>query len=132
MRSTAREVVYKFIFSKLFNSDNEGLFDVLLNVLESDNDKNFAKTLLDAVVANDEQYEKTISELSHNFKFDRLLKPDLCALKIGMAELDCFPETPVPVVIDEAIKLTVKYSTDKSPDYVNGVLAAYVKRKGRG
>ena len=104
----------------------------MLNVLESDNDKNFAKTLLDAVVTNDEQYEKTISELSHNFKFDRLLKPDLCALKIGMAELDCFPETPVPVVVDEAIKLTVKYSTDKSPDYVNGVLAAYVKRKGRG
>ena len=54
MRSTAREVVYKFIFSKLFNSDNEGLFDVLLNVLESDNDKNFAKTLLDVVVTYDE------------------------------------------------------------------------------
>ena len=47
MRSLARECVFKFIFSRLFNPNDEGLFTVLINDL-SDNDKVFAGELLDA------------------------------------------------------------------------------------
>ena len=48
-----------------------------------------------------------------------------------MAELENFTETPVAVAIDEAVKLSVKYSTEKSPDFVNGVLAAFAKELKR-
>lgn len=127
MRSSSREIVFKYIFSKLFNSDDEGLFDVLLSERGGEADKAFATALLKSVEENNDKYDEIISRFSHNFKFDRLLKTDLCAIKIGMAELDNFPDTPVPVVIDEAVKLSAKFSTDRSPDFVNGILAAYSK-----
>jgi len=127
MRSSSREIVFKYIFSKLFNPDDEGLFAVMLSELDNESDKDFAAALLKAVEENNDRYDETVSRFSHNFKLDRLFKADLCAIKIGMAELDKFPETPVPVAIDEAVKLSVKFSTDRSPDFVNGILAAYSK-----
>ena len=53
MRSLAREAVFKFLFSQLFNPDDEGLFTVLCKDL-NENDCDFAKKLLDSVVSNEE------------------------------------------------------------------------------
>lgn len=128
MRSTSREIVFKYIFSKLFNPDSEGLFAALLSASDCNaSDKEFATALLSAVESGSAGYDDAIANLSQNFKPERIFKTDVCAIKIGMAELDNFKDTPVPVVIDEAVKLSAKFSTDKSPDFVNGVLAAYVR-----
>jgi hypothetical protein len=45
MRSLARESVFKYLFSQLFNPNDEGLFTVLCKELNED-DKAFAKNLL--------------------------------------------------------------------------------------
>ena len=125
MRSYARECVYKYLFSKLFN-DNEGLFDVLTKDL-SDNDKSFAIKLLNSVTKNEEKYLENICSLAQGYKLERVFNADKCALLIGMAELDNFTETPTPVIIDEAVKLVSIFSTEKSTDFVNGILAQYAK-----
>ena len=128
MRSLAREIVFKFIFSKLFNSDDEGLFNVLSKELSTD-DKTFAKSILDSIDQNQTEYLSSIESLSIGYKLNRLINADKCALLIGIAELNVYPETPIPVVIDEAVKLSAKYSTENSTDFVNGVLAEYARRK---
>ena len=125
MRSLAREAVFKFIYSKLFNPDDEGLFDVLIKDLNTE-DKIFAAQLKDFVEKEQDKYYLTISNLSIGYKFDRVYKADRCALLIGMAEFDNFKNTPKIVIIDEAVKLSTKYSTENSPDFVNGVLAKYI------
>ena len=128
MRSLAREVVFKFIFSKLFNPDDEGLFKVLAKDL-SQPDKDFAQKLLDTINENESVYLSSIESLSIGYKLNRVINADKCALLIGIAELNAFPETPVPVVIDEAVKLSAKFSTENSTDFVNGLLAEYSRRK---
>ena len=125
MRTVARECVFKFIFSKLFNQDNEGLFAHLCNEL-SDDDKDFANLLLTNVLNNQQIYLDKIEQLSENFRLNRILNTDKCALLIGMAELENISATPVAVAIDEAVKLSAKYSGDRSPDYVNGILAGFL------
>ena len=61
MRSLARECVFKYLFSKLFNPCDEGLFDVLIKELKED-DKIFATDLLNAITKKEEFYlEKIIS-----------------------------------------------------------------------
>jgi len=124
MRSLARESVFKFIFSRLFNPSDEGLFDVLVKDLSQD-DKEFAKNLLFAIDENYTSYISIIEKQVIGYKIDRVLNTDKCALLIGIAELNNFKETPIPVIIDEAVKLVAKYSTEKSTDFVNGVLAEY-------
>lgn len=131
MRRQAREAVFKFIFSKLFNSNDEGLFNVVIKDL-SDDDKKFATTLLSAVEKDMEKNLSVISDLAIGYKLDRLFNADKCALLIGIAELDNFKETPIPVVIDEAVSLSAKYSTEKSTDFVNGILSNYVRGKING
>ncbi len=126
MRSLARECVFKYLFAKFFNSNNEGLFAVLLNDNNlSDSDKDFANELLNFIEKNYCNYCNKIEDLSLSFKLDRIFIADKCSILIGFAELDNYLDTPVPVIIDEAVKLSAIYSTEKSTDFVNGILAKY-------
>lgn len=128
MRSLAREIVFQYVFSRLFNQGDEGLFDVLAQDLSKD-DKLFAKKLLDAVTENENRFNDELKSLSENFRFERIFAADRCAIYIGMAELSFFNDTPKAVAIDEAVKLSAKFSTEKSTDYVNGILAEYAKKQ---
>ena len=127
MRSLARESVFKYLFSRLFNPSDEGLFEVLIKDLK-DNDKEFAKSLLNFVLSNEQNYLEKIGELAFGYSLDRIHKADKCILLLGFAELDNFKETDVPVVIDEAVKLASTYCTERSTDFINGILAEYVRR----
>jgi len=128
MRSLARESVFKYIFSRLFNPSDEGLFVVLCNDLNED-DKIFATKLLTTLLENEQVYLNRIQDLSVGFDVDRIFSTDKCAILIAMAELDSHPQTPIAVVVDEAVNLVAKYSTENSTNFVNGILAKYVKEK---
>ena len=130
MRSLAREVVFKFIFSRLFNQGDEGLFDILL-VSEklTNDDRIFADSLLKAVDKKIDTYFDIIGKMAVGYKLTRVINADKCAIVIGMAEMDEFKSTPIPVVINEAVNIAAKYSTEKSADFVNGILAAYAEGK---
>ncbi len=125
MRSLAREAVYKYIYSKLFNQD-EGLLAVLIKEL-NEVDKEFALAIYDGVVEKENIYLSTLEKLAERYNLNRILLSDRCAILVAMAELDKFPDTPKAVVIDEAVKIARKYSTEKSTDFVNGILAQYIK-----
>lgn len=126
MRSVARETVFQYLFSRLFNQQDEGLFDVLIKNL-NDDDKAFAEKLKNSVEENLKKYDGEIENLVNNYKVSRIFSADKCAILLGMAEIDNFPDTPKIVVIDEAVKLAAKFSTENSTDFVNGVLAEYAK-----
>ena len=133
MRSLARETVFRFIFAKFFNPDDEGLFAVLLKDKElTDDDREFASQLLLAVESGRDKNIEKINAFAEKNSFRMVHVADKCALLIGMSELDNFPATPVPVVIDEAVKLAARYSTEKSTDFVNAILAECAKEKNIG
>ena len=126
MRSEVRESVFKYIFARLFNPSDEGLFAVLCKSFNED-DQKFANELLSGIDNGQEKYLKIIEELSIGFKLERLYNADKCALIMGMAELENFKETPIPVVINETVNIVAKYSTESSTNFVNGILAEFVK-----
>ena len=131
MRRQSREAVLKYTYSKLFNANDEGLFDVLLNELNED-DKNFARQLLSYVESGWDKYVEIIDRLSQGYQLDRIILIDKCALVMGMAEMDNFENTPLPVIIDETVTITAKYSTERSSAFVNGILSTYNKEKENG
>jgi N utilization substance protein B len=127
MRSTAREVVYKYLFSRNFNGEDPKLYRALCedSTLNSD-DKSFADALLKTILNNYDSLLKTVEDIVEGYKLDRIFTTDKCSLIMGIAELKFF-DTPKAVVIDEVVSLAGIYSTDKSVDFVNGVLAKFVK-----
>ena len=133
MRSLARETVFKFLFAQLFNPSDEELFAVLIKDDRlNDQDRQFASDLLDVIQNNKQKYLDIIRKMAEGFTLSRLFASDKCALLIGLAELDNFKETPVVVAIDEAVKLAAKFSTEKSTDFVNGLLAEYAREMNNG
>ncbi len=128
MRSLAREAVFKYIYSRLFNPNDEGLFDVLCKEL-NDSDKKFAKMLLDGVDENMDKYLSNINTLATGYKLSRVYNADKCALLMGMAELERFPETDTAIIIDEVVNLVSKFSAENSTDFVNGILAQCAKNR---
>ena len=77
---------------------------------------------------NEQKYLERISELTINYKPDRIHKTDKIAILIGMAELAKFPDTPIPVVLNEAVNLSAKYSGEGGTNFVNGILGVYIKK----
>lgn len=126
MRTLVRETVFKFIFSKLFNQDDEGLFDVLIKDFSA-SDKSFANELISAVNSNYDGYVQKLSDMAVGYKFERLYNVDKCLIILGMAELDNFPDTPSAVIINEIVNISAKYSTENGMNFINGILAQYAK-----
>ena len=126
MRTYARECVFKYLFARLFNPSDEGLFALLCKELNQDDNK-FANDLLLAVDNGYDKYIEKIEQLSIGFKLNRLHRADKCAILLGMAELDNFRETPIAVVINEVVNIVAKYSTESSTSFVNGILADFAK-----
>ncbi len=72
--------------------------------------------------------DKIIKELAFGWDIDRLFKIDKDILRISIIELLFLKDAPHKVVIDEALELAKKYSTDDSPSFINGILAKVVER----
>jgi len=62
------------------------------------------------------------------WQLSRLSTVDKSILRLAVYQLKFCPDIPPRVVINEAIELAKKFSTDKSPAFVNGVLDAILKK----
>jgi N utilization substance protein B len=84
--------------------------------------RHFAMELLERTEFYGEFALGLIEKFSQNWELGRLAHIDRVVLKIAITELLCFEEIPTKVTINEAIEIVKKYSTDKSSQFVNGVL----------
>src|SRR3954469_9730208 len=80
--------------------------------------------LVRGVEANGQQIDDLIATHSKGWTIQRMPTIDRNVLRIGTFELLQRPDVPVAVVIDEAVELAKRFSTDNSGRFVNGVLAA--------
>lgn len=124
MRSYAREVAFCKIYTYLMSGDYDGDFSQFDLEKLTEEDLSFADALVKGVMEQKAQLDGIVAELSRSFKLHRIYRPDLAALELALFEMkNC--ETPHPVVINEAVSIAKKYSTEKSVSYVNGILAAF-------
>lgn len=70
------------------------------------------------------ELDKVIGAHSHGWTLARMPAIDRNVLRLGAYELAHRPDVPVAVVIDEAVELAKRFSTDDSGRFVNGVLSA--------
>lgn len=84
--------------------------------------------LLTGVELGRESIDEKIVEHAKGWVLSRMPALDRAILRLAIFELMQRPEVPVAVVIDEAVELAKKFSTDDSGRFVNGVLAAVAKQ----
>lgn len=77
---------------------------------------------------NLEKCDELITGSTIKWQFTRLSPVDKSILRLSVYQLKFCTDIPPKVVINEAIELAKKYSTDKSPAFVNGVLDAVLRK----
>ena len=123
-----KEVVDTFVLKtiKRFELKNKK-HQELLPEYKNDEDKEFARKLFRATILNADQYQRYMSDASHNWDFSRLAYMDVVIMQIAIAELMTFPGIPVNVTINEYVDLAKYYSTPKSGSYITGMLDAIAR-----
>lgn len=94
----------------------------------------FGEALLRTVCEEDEQLLGIIEPALRNWDADRVAVTDMVVLKMALAEFTGFPTIPTKVTLNEFVEIAKRYSTDKSKDFVNGILDRLMKqldRKGK-
>ena len=95
--------------------------------LEAQNDvKNFAVAIAEIFQNNHSEIDDIIKKYSKNWDFQRLVKMDKDILRIAIVELLYIKDAPMKVIVDEALELAKKYSTDDSTSFINGILAKII------
>ena len=132
MRNAAREAALNVVFAQQFNTD---CLDVLKKKvfkqfkLEKDEDLLFACDLIATVEEHRTELIQGIEDACHHYKENRINRTDKSILLIAMAEIRYFDEIPPIVSVSEATGLARKYSTEKSADFVNGVLSGVINEQ---
>lgn len=82
----------------------------------------FASELTSGVLHQMQQVDDAIDAASSNWRLEEIGKVERAVLRLGTYELLFDRETPVSVVIDEAVELAKTYAGDEAGRFVNGVL----------
>ncbi len=87
----------------------------------------FGEKLLQTVVDKDKEYEELIAPALENWEVDRVANIDMILLKMALCEFFIFASIPTKVTLNEYVELSKIYSTDKSKDFINGILDKLLK-----
>lgn len=89
--------------------------------------RGFAYQLVTEVRAQLDSLDAPIREQSNNWRIERMAIVDRNILRLGAYEL-LHTETPLPIVLNEAVDLARRFGSDPSPAFVNGILDALATR----
>ena len=82
----------------------------------------FARNLFEGTVGEVAQLDGMIAEHATHWRTERMPAIDRNILRMALYEILHHPETPGAVVMNEAIELARRFSSEDSAEFVNGVL----------
>jgi transcription antitermination protein NusB len=84
--------------------------------------RGFAEDLFRAAAERQPRIDELIAEHSRHWRLERMPAVDRNLLRMAVAEMLAFRSTPFPIVINEALEIGRRYSSDESITFLNGVL----------
>lgn len=101
----------------------------------------FGEALVEKVCSQDEALLAIIEPTLNNWDVERVAIIDMILIKMAVVEFMDFASIPTKVTLNEFVEISKSYSTDKSKDFINGILDRLLKKltkegkivkKGRG
>ena len=86
----------------------------------------FANQLFENAAARAAEIDPIISTHATNWRIERMPAIDRAILRLAIAELQT-TGTPAKVVINEALELAKKFSSEDAAPFINGILDAALK-----
>jgi N utilization substance protein B len=128
-RRRARELVLQALYEAEF-SDRPAA-QVVDEQIErrgpSDESADRARALFLKTVEKRDDLDRIIRAFLKNWEFERVSLVDRNILRFALAEVLYFPDVPSSVIIDEAIEIAHRYSSDEAGGFINGLVDSFVK-----
>lgn len=131
-RREARELIMQMLYETTFHEDQDKervLYDKLETLSTNEVGKKL-KTFMEqeyfGILDRQEELDAIIETNCENWNLSRIAKVDLVLLRMAVYEMKWGENIPYKVAVNEAIEIAKKYSTDKSPKFINGVLGKII------
>ena len=123
-RRKAREAVLQAIYWAMSTDDpaSQTLQTMSVRSDLSPEASDYAMSVGKLMWANRQQLDEAIGKVAENWDVSRISRIDRILMWMALTEIKWIEDVPVRVSIDEAIELAKKYSVEKAPGFINGIL----------
>jgi len=128
LRRKAREFALQMLFQWEIGRQAPALVEAGFwkNARAEKTTRAFANQLFEGAVAESAAVDELITRHSTNWRLDRMAAIDRAVLRLAVAELRS-GSSPPKVVINEALELAKKFSSEEAAPFINGILDAIYK-----
>ena len=129
-RRKARELALQMLFQHDMSGNTP---DTIISTFEElqkskANTRDFATKIFKGTVDHLPKIDEMITAQADNWRLSRMAVVDRNIIRMSIYELMHESDTPRLVVIDEAIEIGKKFGTQKSSQFINGILDGILKR----
>jgi N utilization substance protein B len=128
LRTKAREFAMQMLFQWDMSQQDPARLETKFwrEAKGADTTRAFANRLFEGAAKEVVVLDEIIVKHAENWRFERLAAIDRAILRLAIHELRA-TDTPPKVVLNEAIELAKKFSSEDSGPFVNGILDAFRK-----
>lgn len=126
-RRSARKNAFVLLYQMGFNTAEE--YEQMKNVFfaeqeeaVTEEEKAYIVRTVEGAKANVADIDAMIDRVAKGWNTQRMNQVDLAILRLAVYELEYSKEAPVGVIINEAVELAKRFSSDEAPAFINGVL----------
>ncbi len=129
-RRKARENTLQILFQLEFNDSapEKAIGSFWLHRKTSKEIMEHTQFLVNGIISNREKIDGLIQSVSANWRLDRMALVDRNVLRVAVFELLYERGIAPAIVINEAIEVAKKYSSQEAATFVNGILDAARKK----
>ena len=123
-RRKSRELALQILFELDTNqSDVQKAIDQFWKNFDYPEDlRDFSERIVEGVSQHREELDRLIGKHAKNWSLGRIDRVDRNIMRAAIFELAHCPDIPPKVAINEAIELSKKFGSEKSPSFINGIL----------
>ncbi len=129
-RRKARELALQMLFQYDMSGNEPDMIVTTFDDLQKSkpNTREFAIKILRGTVDHLSEIDDMIQAQAENWRLSRMAVVDRNIIRMSVYEFLHETDTPKLVIIDEAIEIAKKYGTQKSSQFINGILDGILKR----
>lgn len=129
-RRKARELALQMLFQHDLSGNAPDTIVTTFEDLQKSkpNTREFAVKIFRGTVDNLTSIDDMIQQQADNWRLSRMAVVDRNIIRMSVYEFLHETDTPKLVIIDEAIEIAKKFGTQKSSQFINGILDGILKR----
>ncbi len=125
-RELALQMLYQFDMS---GNPPDQIIDTFEELAKSKpNTREFATKIFLGTIDHMPEIDKMLTEQADNWRLSRMAVVDRNIIRMSIYEFLHEDDTPKLVIIDEAIEIAKKFGTQKSSQFINGILDGILKK----